>query len=103
MPYSHQLLQTPQLPSPPPPPRPGQLDMSLHYNSGMEKMTFGEVARDRVSVHLDAAQFGISAGQAAVLYDPACPDRVLGGGNTWPARFRLSTARRLGSTQAAAS
>ena len=42
--------------------------------------TIGEVAGDRVSVHLDAAQFGISAGQAAVLYDPACPDRVLGGG-----------------------
>ena len=42
--------------------------------------TVTEVMGGRVSVHLDEAQFGISAGQAAVLYDPVHPDRVLGGG-----------------------
>ena len=42
--------------------------------------TIGAVAEDRVSIHLDEPQFGISAGQAAVLYDPDNPDRVLGGG-----------------------
>jgi tRNA-specific 2-thiouridylase len=42
--------------------------------------TIGAVAGDRVSIRLDEPQFGISAGQAAVLYDPAHPDRVLGGG-----------------------
>ena len=42
--------------------------------------TIGEVAGERVLVRLDEPQFGISAGQAAVLYDPAHPDRVLGGG-----------------------
>ena len=42
--------------------------------------TIGEVAGERVAVRLDEPQFGISAGQAAVLYDPAHPDRVLGGG-----------------------
>ncbi|MEX0504110.1 tRNA 2-thiouridine(34) synthase MnmA [Alphaproteobacteria bacterium LSUCC0719] len=42
--------------------------------------TIGDVTGDRVSIRLDEPQFGISAGQAAVLYDPAQPDRVLGGG-----------------------
>ena len=42
--------------------------------------TIGAVAGDRVSIRLDEPQFGISAGQAAALYDPAHPDRVLGGG-----------------------
>ena len=42
--------------------------------------TIGAVAGDRVSIRLDEPQFGISAGQAAVLYDSAHPDRVLGGG-----------------------
>ena len=42
--------------------------------------TIGVVAEDRVSIHLDEPQFGISAGQAAVLYDPDHPDRVFGGG-----------------------
>ena len=42
--------------------------------------TIGVVAEDRVSIRFDEPQFGISAGQAAVLYDPAHPDRVLGGG-----------------------
>ena len=42
--------------------------------------TIGVVADDRVSIRLDEPQFGISAGQAAVLYDPDHPDRVLGGG-----------------------
>ncbi|MGC6452968.1 MAG: tRNA 2-thiouridine(34) synthase MnmA [Candidatus Puniceispirillaceae bacterium] len=32
------------------------------------------------TVALDEPQFGISAGQAAVLYDAGAPDRVLGGG-----------------------
>ena len=42
--------------------------------------TVGDVVGDRVSIRLDEPQFGISAGQAAVLYDPDRPDRVLGGG-----------------------
>ena len=42
--------------------------------------TIGDVVGDRVSIRLDEPQFGISAGQAAVLYDPDHPDRVLGGG-----------------------
>jgi tRNA-specific 2-thiouridylase len=42
--------------------------------------TIGSVTGDRVSIRLDEPQFGISAGQAAVLYDPTQPDRVLGGG-----------------------
>ena len=42
--------------------------------------TIGDVAGERVLVRLDEPQFGISAGQAAVLYDPDNPDRVLGGG-----------------------
>ncbi len=42
--------------------------------------TIDRVAGDRVSIRLDEAQFGIAAGQAAVLYDPAKPERVLGGG-----------------------
>ena len=33
-----------------------------------------------VTVMLDEPQFGISAGQAAVLYDAEAPERVLGGG-----------------------
>jgi len=35
---------------------------------------------EHVSLRLDEPQFGISAGQAAVLYTPDNPDRVLGGG-----------------------
>ena len=42
--------------------------------------TIDGVTGDRVSIRLDEPQFGISAGQAAVLYDPTQPDRVLGGG-----------------------
>jgi len=34
----------------------------------------------QASVILDEAQYGIAAGQAAVLYDAACPEQVLGGG-----------------------
>ena len=42
--------------------------------------TLVSVDGDQVSLHLDEPQFGISAGQAAVLYTPENPDRVLGGG-----------------------
>ena len=40
----------------------------------------GAVEGEHVSLRLDEPQFGISAGQAAVLYTPDNPDRVLGGG-----------------------
>ena len=42
--------------------------------------TLVSVDADRAALRLDEAQFGISAGQAAVLYTPENPDRVLGGG-----------------------
>jgi tRNA-specific 2-thiouridylase len=42
--------------------------------------TMSGVTGDRVTIRLDEPQFGIAAGQAAVLYDPSHPDRVLGGG-----------------------
>lgn len=31
-------------------------------------------------LHFDRPEFGVAPGQAAVIYDAACPDRVLGGG-----------------------
>ena len=42
--------------------------------------TMSGVTGDQVTIGLDEPQFGIAAGQAAVLYDPSHPDRVLGGG-----------------------
>ena len=42
--------------------------------------TIVSVDGDRVTLTLDAPQYGISTGQAAVLYDASNPDRVLGGG-----------------------
>ncbi len=42
--------------------------------------TLVSVDDEHVSLRLDEPQFGISAGQAAVLYTPDNPDRVLGGG-----------------------
>ena len=42
--------------------------------------TLVAVDDEHVSLRLDEPQFGISAGQAAVLYTPDNPDRVLGGG-----------------------
>ena len=42
--------------------------------------TLVSVEGEHVSLRLDEPQFGISAGQAAVLYDAGAPDRVLGGG-----------------------
>ena len=42
--------------------------------------TLLSVDDEHVSLRLDEPQFGISAGQAAVLYTPDNPDRVLGGG-----------------------
>jgi tRNA U34 2-thiouridine synthase MnmA/TrmU len=38
-------------------------------------------------VRLDEAQFGIAVGQAAVIYDGANPNQLLGGG--WIARAPL--------------
>ena len=40
-----------------------------------------------VVVSLDMAQYGIAAGQAAVIYDGANPDHLLGGG--WISRAPL--------------
>lgn len=42
--------------------------------------TLVSVDDEQVSLRLDEPQFGISAGQAAVLYTADNPDRVLGGG-----------------------
>ena len=42
--------------------------------------TMSGVTGDRVTIRLDEPQFGIAAGQAAVLYDPFHPDQVFGGG-----------------------
>ena len=42
--------------------------------------TLVSVDDEHVSLRLNEPQFGISAGQAAVLYTPDNPDRVLGGG-----------------------
>jgi tRNA-specific 2-thiouridylase len=42
--------------------------------------TLVSVDDEHLSLRLDEPQFGISAGQAAVLYTPDNPDRVLGGG-----------------------
>ena len=42
--------------------------------------TLESVTADSVTLRLDEPQFGIAAGQAAVMYDPSLTDRVLGGG-----------------------
>jgi len=42
--------------------------------------TLSDHGGTEATVTLDAPQFGISAGQAAVLYDAGAPERVLGGG-----------------------
>ncbi len=50
------------------------------------------LADGAATVAFDAPEEGVSPGQACVLYDPADPDRVLGGGfiaSTTPASLRV--------------
>ena len=58
----------------------GQILARLRNTAPALPATLVSVKGDEVILRLDEPQFGISAGQAAVLYTPDNPDRVLGGG-----------------------